>query len=387
MENKKRPEVEVADIFRQFDHLLGPMPKSHWKVVQAIKNCRTGALGGHLLKCGDCSHESQAFNSCRNRFCPKCGYTARSEWVEKRTKELLPCPYFHVVFTLPSELRAVVLRNQEVSYNILFKAASETLKSMAKKNINIDIGLIAVLHTWSQTLINHPHIHCLVPGGGLSENKNKWKTCKESYLLPVTALAKVFKGKILEAFEDAFNKDQLKFMGQIDYLNCPGSFKDLLIKCAGKNFHVYCEEPFAGPEQVLKYLGEYTHRIAISNYRIIKLEDGKVYFKYRDPDNPAKKKVMALEVKEFMRRFLLHVLPKGFVRIRHFGLLASRFKQINIDTIKKLMEVVETTLEDLEKSWQDILEDTLGKKLDQCPKCQSGILKAVFSYRAFYDTA
>lgn len=386
MEKSNLPPIEIADIFRQYDHLLDPMPNGHWTAVQAIKNCRTGALGGHLLKCDSCPHEKYAYHSCRSRFCPKCGYTARTEWVAKRTQDLLPCPYFHVVFTLPSELRALVLRNKELSYGILFRAASSTLKQVAHKNLNIEVGLIGVLHTWSQTLIDHPHIHCVVPGGGLTKNQKRWKVCSENYLLPVDVLGEVFRGKILEYFEAAYDEGEMKFTGQIEYLKNPSSFKDLLITCASKKFNIYCKKPFAGPEQVLNYLGQYTHRIAISNYRILKLEGGRVHFKYRDPKDPAKKKVMQLEVKEFMRRFLLHILPKGFVRIRHFGLLANRFKKAKIAIVRKLAGKAESCLKTID-TWRKKLEDTLGITLDKCPKCQKGSLQNVFTYKAFYNTA
>jgi len=215
MKKSNSPKFEVADIFRQYDYLLGPMPVRHRKAIQAIKNCRTGALGGHLLKCGSCDYKKQAYNSCRSRFCPKCGYASRAEWVQRRKEELLPCPYFHVVFTLPSELRAVIRYNQKISYNILIKAASDTVKQVAKNNLSVNVGLIAVLHTWSQTLIDHPHVHCIVPGGGLSANKKKWKAFKEDYLLPTRVLAEVFRAKFLEALELAFNKGDLSFSGQI----------------------------------------------------------------------------------------------------------------------------------------------------------------------------
>ncbi len=389
MQDFKRHGLEIADIFEKFDHLLGPMPPEHWKVIQAIKNCRTGALGWHLYQCDSCEFEKNAYNSCRNRHCPKCGFTARTRWVEKRTEELLPCPYFHVVFTLPAELRALILRNKEVSYNILFRAASETLKKVARNsdNLGVEIGLIGVLHTWSQTLVDHPHIHCIVPGGGLSEDKTRWVSCQENYLLPVEVLSQVFRGKILESFEKAFDEGKLKFMGQIEYLSHFASFKDLLIKCAGKEFNVHTEKPFAGPEAVLNYLGQYTHRIAISNYRLIKLEEENVHFKYRDPDDPKKKKMMILPVKEFMRRFLLHVLPKGFVRIRHFGLLGSRSKKLKINIIRKLLGIKEQVKEKLEVDWKELVKRIFGLNVDQCPKCRKGILRKVCSFASLLSTA
>lgn len=385
---RDKPSIEIADIFAQFDHLLGKLPVEHWKVVQAIKNCRTAALGGHLAQCGSCDYKDQSYNSCRNRHCPKCGFTARNQWVEARTEELLDCPYFHVVFSVPGELRPLILRNKKVSYEILFKAVSETLKAVANDHLKTQLGFIGVLHTWSQTLVDHPHIHVIVPGGGLNENKTKWISGDENYLLPIKKLSQVFRGKILEMFEEVFNTGQLKFMGQIEHLSHPGIFKDLMINCAIKNFVVYAKKPFAGPEAVLKYLGQYTHRIAISNYRLVSIKGEIVHFKYRDPEDPSKKKIMSVHVKEFMRRFLLHVLPKGFVRIRHFGLLGSRYKKDNIDLIRRLQDAARG-LEKIAKAkenWQELLKRLTGINVSRCPACKTGELSRRMMFKSLLNS-
>ena len=370
------PPLEIADIFNNYGHLLGKMPLTHYKVIQAIKNCRTSVLGGHKLECNSCEFKKNAYNSCRNRHCPKCGFTARTRWIEKRTEELLDCQYFHVVFTVPSELRPLILRNKKVSYDIIFKAASETLKEVAANpdRLNAEIGCIGVLHTWGQNLTDHPHIHFIVPGGGLNKDKTKWIACKEDFFLPVKVLSKVFRAKILEYFERAYDEDKFKFMGQIEYLSSYSNFKPLIKSCAAKEFVVYCKEPFAGPKQVIKYLGQYTHRIAISNYRLVKVEKERVYFKVRDKENPGKKKVMSLHVVEFMRRFLLHVLPKGYVRIRHFGMLGSRLKKVKVALVRKLQGLKVEAQAKLQKSWKGLLGKAVGTNVDKCPKCRAGVL-------------
>jgi hypothetical protein len=381
-------ELEVADIFREYDHLLGRLPLQHHKAIQAIKNCRTEVLGGHRLECDSCDYSKNAYNSCRNRHCPKCGFTARTKWIEKRCEELLDCPYFHVVFTIPSELRLLFLYNQKLCYDLLFKASSETIKQVAKNpnNLNAEVGAIGVLHTWGQNLMNHPHVHFIVPGGGLSFDKNNWVKSDEKFLLPVRVLSKVFKAKLLDLIEIAYADEKLKFTGGLELFKCPAQFEELIKSCVYKNFVVYCKRPFAGPESVIKYLGGYTHRIAISNFRLVKIEGNRVYFKVRDKEDPAKKKVMSLHVKEFMRRFLLHILPKGFVRIRHFGLLANRYKKVKVEIIGKLQGLVVDIKMALEKTWKDILIEATGQNPDECPKC-SGVLAGRLDFAPLISSA
>jgi predicted Zn-ribbon and HTH transcriptional regulator len=377
MNSFAKPGLEVAEIFERFSHELGRLPQAHRKVIQDIRNCRTSRLGGHRLRCDECSHEKQSYNSCRNRHCPKCQFTAKVRWIEKRTEDLLECPYFHVVFTVPSELNALILRNKRKSYDILFKAASQTLKEVAQnpKHLGAEIGFIGVLHTWGQNLLDHPHIHFIVPGGGLNPDKTQWVQCQKDFLMPVKVLSRVFRGKILSYFEKAFDQKDLEFMGTIDHLQLPANFKELLMSCAQKEWVVYSKEPFAGPKQVIEYLGQYTHRIAITNYRLVKIDGENVHFKVRDRDNPKEKKILVLTAREFMRRFLLHVLPRGYVRIRHFGLLGSRLKKMKIAVVRQLQGVVAKVREALQESWQDILKRTTGIDPERCPNCKTGTLR------------
>jgi hypothetical protein len=373
MEN---PSLEISTLFEKFGHqLTGLLPNQH-KVAQSITNCRTSVLGGHQLTCNHCEFQKNAYNSCRNRHCPKCQFLTQVKWVEKRKEDLLPCQYFHIVFTIPSELRALFLRNKEICYNILFKTSSETLKEVArnKQNLGAEIGMIGVLHTWAQNLIDHPHIHFVVPGGGLTKDKNKWIKCKPDYFLSVKILSKVFKAKMLEALREAYDKGEFKFIGKIENLSSYAIFNELLVTIGSKSWVVYSKKPFAGPEQVLNYLGKYTHRIAISNYRLIKLEGEKVYFKVRDNANKGESKILCLNVKEFLRRFLMHVLPKVFVRLRHFGLLGNRYRREKKALIKFLEKIKESLPFQSEMSWQEVLKDITGLGINDCPKCRSGEL-------------
>ena len=368
--------LEVADIFNKFKHLLANLHPDQNKVINAITNCRTKVLGGHKQKCSTCDFERPFFNSCRNRFCPKCGFLARTKWIEKRMEDLLPCQYFHVVFTIPRDLSPIFLRNKRVCYDLLFKAASQTLKEVAENpdNLGAEIGFIGILHTWSQTLIDHPHVHFIVPGGGLNKEKTKWIKCKDGYLLPVSIFSIVFKQKLINLLRVAKSKGELRFTGDIGYLENNFTFQDLMDKCYNKNWVVYSKESFGGPEQVIKDLGGYTHRIGISNYRLIKLEGEQIYFNYRDPKNPEKSKVMVMHVKEFMRRFLLHVLPKGYMRIRHFGLLGNRYRKIKIDIIRKLNGIVEEIKNNLIESWSEQLFRVKNFNIKKYPKCSTGKL-------------
>jgi len=374
--NSSTPTLEISEIFKQYRCLLKGLLPEQEKVVQAIVNCRTEVLGGHQLKCNDCEFSKNAYNSCRNRHCPKCQFLAKTKWIEKRCEDLLPCQYFHVVFSVPSNLRPLILRNKEVCYNIILKAASDTLKEVAAnpKNLGADIGFIGVLHTWSQSLIDHPHVHFIVPGGGLNKKKTKWITCKKDYFLPVKVLSKVFKGKALELLNKAFKSGELKFMGKIEELKEEFLFDELLRRCSFQDWVVYSKETFAGPKQVINYLGGYTHRIAISNYRLIKLEGEKVHFYIRDREKPGEKKIMVLHVEEFMRRFLLHVLPKGFTRIRHYGLLGNRWKKIKLEIIRTLNGIIKELKDSLEESWRDIVKRHTGYDPRKCPKCRNGTL-------------
>ncbi len=377
-----RPQIEIADIFNRYGHQLSGISTASHKVIVAITACRTERLGKHVQECESCHHQEISYNSCRNRHCPKCQFITRVNWVSKREEELLPVKYFHVVFTLPSELNPLILRNKAELYDLLFKASSDTLKEVArrKKNMGAELGFIGVLHTWGQNLMDHPHIHYIVPGGGL--NENKWVEAKRKYLLPVKILSQVFKAKFLSGLEKRYEDVALKLTGQIEELAEVGKFKELLITCARKSWVVYAKQPFNGPKQVISYLGQYTHRIAISNHRLIKIEDDRVHFKYRDSRDGNKSKVMSLDATEFMRRFLLHVLPKGFVRIRHFGLLASRSKKENIDLIRTLLAAVAP----LVRATVEVLREIIGVDITLCPHCKAGAMKLKSSSRHWLNT-
>ena len=326
-----RPPLEVADIVRTYGTAFVKRHRRwitglHLKVLRAIAACRTAALGGHIEQCDSCGQRAISYNSCLNRHCPKCQGAARQVWLAKRSAELLPVPYYHVVFTLPHVLAPLALQNKALVYRLLFRAAAETLLQIAAdpKHLGAKIGFLAVLHTWGQTLLHHPHLHCVVPGGGLSPDQRRWIPCGHKFFLPVKVLSVVFRGKFLDALERAFEKHKLTLAGQLTPLQSPAEFAALLRAAAHRNWVVYAKRPFAGPAQVLPYLSRYTHRIAIANSRLVAMADGRVTFRWRDYAHGHQTRTMTLEADEFLRRFLLHVLPASFVRIRYFGLLANR---------------------------------------------------------------
>lgn len=356
--------LEVADILKKCRPLIHPRP-AEAKVVRAIINCRTDILGGHVRECQDCRKREQSYNSCRNRHCPKCQFTRKEEWIEKRIEELLPVEYFHVVFTVPHELNQITLQNKNVLYNILFKAANETLKTVALRKLDMEIGFIAVLHTWGQTLMPHPHLHIIVPGGGL--RKDKWKSCKPGYFLPVNILSTVFRGKFLSYLEKAH--EELEFEGATSHLCEERHFKKVLVACSQKPWIVYVKKSFKGPEQVVSYLGGYTHRIAISNHRLIKYENNEVHFHYRDYADGNKNKVMALRDVEFANRFLSHVLPHKFARIRHFGILGNRHKTEKLSLCRELLQEPQPKKKAEPKTWEERLKDLTGIDVTKCPNC------------------
>jgi hypothetical protein len=344
--------------------------------MRAIEICRTSELGGHKYKCDTCGFFQISYNSCRNRHCPKCQNLDKERWLEARKKEVLPTHYFHAVFTLPENLRPISLRNQRVSYNILFKAVAETLNKLSKdqKHIGAEIGFISVLHTWSQTLADHPHIHCIIPGGGLSLDGKKWISCKSGFFISVKVLARVLRGKYLDYLGQAYDKGLLRFDGQISSLRIKRNFKKLLDDLYAQDWHVYCKPPFKRPEKVIEYLGRYTHRVAISNNRIVKLEDNRVTFKYRDYSDENKTKVMSLTIFEFIRRFLLHVLPDQFFKIRYYGILSSRNRKTKLRKCKDLLGVVDTQTDEQRLSWQELLKQITGIDPTCCPCCKKGRL-------------
>ena len=326
-----RPALEVADVFRRhgdafLDRYGDGLSRERRRALHDVAACRTAALGGHVEECDRCGHRQVAYNSCRNRHCPKCQAGAAADWVEAREAELLPVAYFHLVFTLPAALGPIALQNPRVVYGLLFRAAAETLQQIAAdpKHLGAEVGFLAVLHTWGQNLQHHPHVHCVVPGGGPSPDGSRWVACRPGFFLPVRVLSRVFRGKFLALLRAAFDRGRLAFHGQLGPLADPGEFRRRLAASARTEWVVYAKPPFGGPGQVLKYLARYTHRVAISNRRLVALEDGEVTFRWKDYARGGKRKAMTLRAVEFIRRFLLHVLPAGFVRIRHYGFLANR---------------------------------------------------------------
>ncbi len=374
-----RPNLEVADIFRRYPDSIGPLPSHSAKVVQNIVNCRTEKLGGHVRRCDNCDYREQSYNSCRDRHCPKCQFLARQQWVENRARELLPVEYFHVVFTIPHVLNHLALQNKAVLYDILFRTAADTLKEVAKRKLGAEIGFVTVLHTWGQNLMQHPHLHMIVAGGGLTKD-NTWVSCKKGYLLPIKILSSVFRGKFLSTLENSHS--ELAFHGMLSDLKGNEPFQKLLTEASKRSWVVYAKKPFAGPKQVLAYLGQYTHRIAISNHRLLKIEDDHISFKYRDYADNNTGKVMSLHVQEFMRRFVLHVLPKKFVRIRHYGFLGNRLRKQKLAACKKALCPEESQIPPPQKKdWKERLKELTGIDINLCPLCGGRIIESIIALK------
>ena len=351
-----------------------PLLPEQRRVMQAIEVCRTAVLGGHLEQCDSCCYQRIAYNSCRNRHCPKCQSLAQRRWV----RDLLPVPYFHVVFTLPEQLAMVALQNKRVVYNLLFASAAKTLNTIAAdpKHLGAEIGFLAVLHTWSQTLRHHPHLHCVVPGGGLSPDGQRWLSCRPHFFLPLRVLRRLFRRLFLQGLQQAYLTGQLQFHGQLTYLAQPLAFARLLRSLRTREWWLYAKPPFAGPQQVLAYLGRYTHRVAISNQRLRSCQNGFVTFTWKDYARGNYSSLMTLSTDEFMRRFLLHVLPRGFQRLRQFGLLANRHRRLKLQTCRTLLGVAHTPVIDALPADDQTLYQTLtGNSLRHCPACQTGLMQ------------
>ena len=342
------PALEVADVFRRHGdayRAAHPLDRSAARVMGAVAACRTAALGGHVERCDACAHTRIAYNSCRNRHCPKCQSSAARDWLEARAADLLPVEYFHVVFTLPAPVAAIAKQNKAVVYGLLFEAASETLKTIAAdpRHLGCEIGMTMVLHTWGQTLTYHPHVHCIVPGGGLSPDGGTWIACRPGFFLPVRLLARLYRRLFLEKLAAAHAAGRLRFFDALAPLADARAFVRHLAPARRTDWIVYAKKPFAGPEQVLRYLARYTHRIALSNRRIVGLDDTSVTFTWKDyrdvsRQGGAKQKRMTLAAFEFVRRFLLHVLPDGFQRIRHYGFLANGHRREKLAVIRRLLD-------------------------------------------------
>lgn len=371
--------VEVADIFRKYGpsyRQLHELPLNQLRTMRAIEICRTAELGGHVDECDTCGGIRISYNSCRNRHCPKCQFLRKEKWLEARKEDLLPIQYFHVVFTIPEELNPIALRNQRVIYSILFKSVSETLIELARdpKHLGAQIGFISILHTWGQNLMDHPHIHCIVTGGGLSANGHRWVSCRKRFFIPVWVLSRLFRGKFLAYLKKGYDSEELMFTGNISQLQNEESFKDFLKGLYNQEWVVYCKTPFKDAEGVLKYLGRYTHRVAIGNHRIIKIEDGKVSFLWRDYSDGNRNKIMTLDAFEFIRRFLLHVLPNKFVKIRYYGLLGNKNRRVMLNQCRRLLKVIAIRVckENTSETWQAFLLKVCGIDLMKCPFCEKG---------------
>lgn len=370
-----RPALEVADVFRHHGEAFRRDRDAHLgrverRVMTAIQACRTPALGGHAERCGDCGLVRQAYNSCRNRHCPKCQGLARAEWLEARQAELLPVPYYHVVFTLPPMAAEIAFQNKRVVYAILFRAAADALREIAAdpRHLGAETGAVAVLHTWGQTMQHHPHLHCIVPGGGLSADQTRWIPCRPGFFLPVRVLSRRFRTLFLERLRAAFEAGELRFSGTMETLACSAAFGERLKALRRIEWVVYSKRPFAGPEPVLAYLGRYTHRVAIANSRLTRLADNKVSFTWKDYRHHGKTKVMTLEAGEFIRRFLLHAVPDGFHRIRHVGFLANGHRTAKLALCRTLL-AAPTPQPSTPETYRERHRRLTGHALDVCPDC------------------
>jgi Putative transposase/Transposase zinc-binding domain len=373
--------LEVADIFRRHgaayraDH-AATLSNGQRRVMGAIEACRTAALGGHIEQCADCGEVRISYNSCRNRHCPKCQGLARAQWLADRQAELLPIPYFHVVFTLPAAIAAIALQNKSVVYDMLFKASAETVRTIGAdpRHLGAETGMIAVLHTWGQTLVHHPHIHCIVPGGGLTPD-GRWRACRPGFFLSVRVLSRLYRRLFLERLLSAFNAGALNFFGDLATLADPTAFAAYLQPLRRTEWVVYCKRPFGGPQQVIDYLGRYTHRVAIANSRLVEINDGKIRFHWKDYRQPDKPKVMALDADEFIRRFLLHVVPDGFRRIRHSGFLANAHRTARLATIRSLLAIPAPVVDTPPSDYRIRYALLTGRSLDVCSCCGGAMVE------------
>ncbi len=375
--------ITVQDVFHQFyasfqeNHSLSPQQaKASWDIM----NCRTAVLGGHASLCEECDHLAIRYNSCRNRHCPLCQGLKKDIWVDKRSKDILHAPYFHNVFTIPKELHPLVYQNQELLYNLMYKAVAQTLQELSQddKYLGAQIGFFSLLHTWSQDLHYHPHIHTVILAGGLTK-ETKWRKSSEKFFIPVRVLSKKFRGKFLHALKQYYQQNLLNFYGTAQKYQEPKLFQKLLDQCYSINWYSYIKKTFSGPLAVVKYLGKYTHRIAISNTRIISINKDRVTINVKDRKNNNQSKRVMLSGVEFIRRFLMHVLPKGFVKIRHYGLLANRNKKTKLELSKKLTgsPTYQAKFEGL--SMTEIVSILLGKDINVCPACGKGQLRLTIS--------
>ncbi len=368
-----RPSLELADIFRRHgesyrnSHALSV---EQLKPMRAIEVCRTAALGGHVERCGHCAHQRVSYNSCRNRHCPKCQSLVREQWLERRKAELLPVTYYHLVFTIPPAIATLALQNKKVIYNILFNASAAALLTIARdpRHLGADIGFFSILHTWGQNLLHHPHVHCVVTGGGISPDRQRWIQCRKNFLLSVRVLSRLFRGLFLAQLATA----TLKFHGQLAHLNNKAALRRHLAKVRQQDWVVYAKAPFGGPDKAIEYLGRYTHKVAITNHRLISNTDGKVSFRYKNYNSAdsQRQRVMTLEAHEFIRRFLLHTIPAGFQRIRHYGLCANRNRQANQALSRQLLRAPSPS----PLLAPGAAASALIAVASRCPRCHTGTM-------------
>ena len=378
-----RPKLEVADIFRRYGEAYrqkhdASLSTAQRRVMTAIEVCRTAALGGHLERCDSCPFERPCYDSCRDRHCPKCQSLARAEWLEKRKAEILQTHYFHVVFTLPEQIAAIAYQNKDLVYGILFRATAETMSTIAAdpQHLGAEIGFFAVLHSWGQNLLFHPHLHCVVPGGGISPDGSRWIPCRPDFFLPVRVLSCRFRRLFLTYLQEAFDAGQLNFFSSLEALQDPQAFRRYLDPLHDLKWVVYAKPPFAGPQQVVDYVGRYTHRVAISNHRLLAIEDGQVKFNWRDYRDHNQQKIMTLSAEEFIRRFLLHVLPSGFHRIRYYGFQGNRYRKQKLEHCRQLLGMTPPNQSCSQpqpgEDYRDRYEKLTGHSLRECPVCHRG---------------
>lgn len=383
--------ADVQDIFKrfydQYKNKYNPCPIQE-KAAYDIMNCRTSVMGGHIDECEHCGHMSISYNSCRNRNCPLCQSIPKEKWIDARKGELLDAPYFHVVFTVPDELKMLIYQNQRLLFNLMYKAASQTLLELAgsKEYMGAQIGFTSVLHTWGQGLVFHPHIHTIVLAGGLTKGR-QWKCSSKKFFIPVKVLGKKFRGKFLYHLKKYYEERELNFYGMLKELENPECFQSLMNTCYSKSWYTYSKRPFSGPMAVIEYLGRYTHRVAISNHRIVSMDEKTVTFKIKDYKNKSREKLLTLSGVEFIRRFLMHVLPKGFVKLRHFGLLGNRNKKTKLVLCRKLSgsKVYKPLYTNLNTA--DIIKLLTGKDITKCPLCAVGKMQRTFGWNKMSQTS
>src|SRR6266850_1908825 len=381
----QRPKLEVADVFRRYGEAYRQkfgawLSTAQRRVMTAIERCRTAALGGHVERCDRCGHLRNSYNSCGDRHCPKCQSLARAEWIHDRQSELLNVPYFHVVFTVPEEIAAIALQNKRTVYGILFHATAETLRLIAAdpEHLGAEIGFFAVLHTWGQNLVHHPHLHCVVPGGGLSPDGQRWISCRPNFFLPIRVLSHLFRRLFVESLQKAFDSGKLQFFARLEPLCERLTFARHLAELKEHEWVVYAKRPFAGPQQVLDYVGRYTHRVAISNNRLIDIEHHQVTFHWKDYRHNHTQKNMTLSAEEFIRRFLIHVLPEGFQRIRYYGWLSNSLRGAKLALCRQLLGMPDIVPESApgdqpnDYDFDQLYEKLTGSSLHQCPICRQG---------------